>query len=118
MIGGKRTLHFLKFGAGAENPGAARRLARQAEATGLFASLSYVTGDEFFSRWPEFALHRSFVEAAARGWGYWLWKSVLVRTYMDRIKDGEVLVSFDAGCEILPPEQEAAFDALRLSEQP
>src|SRR5260370_10530086 len=99
MIGGKRTLHFMKCGAGAENPGAARRLARQAEATGLFASLSYVTGDEFFSRWPEFALHRSFVEAAARGWGDWLWKSFLCRDFIDRIKDVVDLVSFYARCE-------------------
>jgi hypothetical protein len=98
----KRQLHFLTFGAGAGNPGAARRLARQAEATGLFASLSYETGDEIFSRWPEFALHRPFVEANVRGWGYWIWKPFLIKTYLDRIKAGEALVYFDAGCEILP----------------
>jgi hypothetical protein len=105
-VGVKRSLHFLTFGAGAEHPGAARRLARQAEATGLFASVSCITGREIFSRWPEFALHRSFVEANPHGWGYWLWKPFLVRSYMDRMKDGEALIYFDAGCEILPQNKE------------
>lgn len=102
MKASNRTLHFLAFGAGADNPGAAQRIASQAKATRLFSSVSLVTGDEIFSHWPEFAVHRSFIEKNARGWGYWIWKPFLIKTCLEGIKDGEALVYFDAGCEILP----------------
>jgi hypothetical protein len=102
MSRNRREIHFLTFGGGANWPGAARRLTNQAKATGLFASTSSETGNDFFLRWPEFALHRPFIDANARGWGYWIWKPFLVRSYMHRIKDGEVIFYLDAGCEILP----------------
>jgi hypothetical protein len=93
--------HFLTFGGGSAWPHAARRLASQAQATGLFETVSVETGNEIFERWPEFAEHRPFVEANPRGWGYWLWKPFLLRSYLRRIQDGELLFYLDAGFEIL-----------------
>jgi hypothetical protein len=93
--------HFLTFGAGDTWPNAARRLARQAEATGLFSNVTVETGDEIFYNWPEFTAHRAFIEANPRGWGYWIWKPFLIRSHMRKLKARDVLFYLDAGFEIV-----------------
>src|SRR6476646_303147 len=95
-------VHFVTFGAGQEWPQAAERLARQARATRIFASISVETGDTIFDRYPEFRRHASFVQANPRGWGYWLWKPFLIQQHLRRLPDGAVLLYLDAGCEIFP----------------
>jgi hypothetical protein len=96
-----RRLHFLTFGAGFENPGAARRLARQAQSTHLFNTVSCIAGEDIFSKWPEFSRHKPFIEANPRGWGYWLWKPFIIKEHLKQLRPDEGLVYFDAGCEIL-----------------
>lgn len=61
-----------------------------------------MTGDEIYSCLPELETHRSFISSNPRGWGYWVWKPLLIKSYLSKIKDGEALIYFDAGCEILP----------------
>jgi len=91
----------LTFGAGGSWPDAAVRLARQAEATGLFSSVNVETGDEIFDRHPSFRAHEDFVRNNPRGWGYWLWKPFLIQQYLERIPEGDLLLYLDAGCEVL-----------------
>ena len=102
MMAATGDFHFVTFGAGQEWPQAAERLARQARATRIFASISVETGDTIFDRYPEFRRHASFVQANPRGWGYWLWKPFLIQQHLRRLPDGAVLLYLDAGCEIFP----------------
>src|SRR6266481_3698212 len=88
-------IHFLTFGAGDTWPEAARRLGDQARSTAMFSSVSVEIGDESFSRWPEFKQHREFVEKNPRGWGYWLWKPFLIRSYFRSLKEGDILLYLD-----------------------
>jgi len=94
-------IHFLTFGAGDTWPEAARRLGDQARSTGMFSTVSVETGDEIFSRWPEFKQHREFVEKNPRGWGYWLWKPFLIRSYFRSLKEDDILLYLDAGFELV-----------------
>lgn len=111
MSSGPRKTVFLTFGGGKTWPEAARRLQKQAEATGIFDEVFAETSDEFFTANPDFSQHRVFIESNARGWGYWIWKPFLILKYMNRLKDGDIIFYLDAGCEILP-ENSAKFEPL------
>lgn len=102
---------FLTFGGGKTWPDAARRLKKQAEATGVFDDVFAETSDTFFADNPSFSHHQPFIESNARGWGYWIWKPFLILKYMDRLKDGDIIFYLDAGCEILP-ENSAKFEPM------
>jgi len=108
MSSGPRRTVFLTFGGGKTWPDAARRLKKQAEATGIFDAVFLETSDEFFSENPDFSHHRPFIESNARGWGYWIWKPFLLLKYINRLKEGDIIFYLDAGCEILP-ENSAQF---------
>ena len=41
-----------------------------------------------------------FIEKNKRGYGYWLWKSYIIKKTMDMMKDGDILLYLDSGCEI------------------
>ena len=99
---------FLTFGGGKTWPNAARRLNKQAGATGIFDGLFIETSENFFAKNPEFLQHRSFVEANPKGWGYWIWKPFLLLKYLNQLRDGDMIIYLDAGCEILP-ENRAEF---------
>jgi len=111
MSFGSRRTAFLTFGGGKTWPDAARRLQKQAEATGVFDEVFGETSDEFFAANPAFSQHRAFIESNPRGWGYWIWKPFLILKYMERLNPGDILLYLDAGCEILP-ENSAKFEPL------
>lgn len=111
MSSGPRRTVFLTFGGGKTWPDAARRLQKQAEATGMFDDVFAETSDAFFADHPDFAAHRAFIERNARGWGYWIWKPFLILKYLDRLAEGDIIFYLDAGCEILP-ENRAKFEPL------
>jgi len=111
MSSDSKKIVFLTFGGGKTWPDAARRLAKQAQATGIFDEVFAETSDTFFEDNPDFSRHRAFIESNARGWGYWIWKPFLVLKYMNRLRDGDILFYLDAGCEILP-ENRAKFEPL------
>ena len=102
---------FLTFGGGKTWPDAARRLQQQARATGVFDDVFAETSETFFADNPDFAAHRAFIEANARGWGYWIWKPFLILKYMNRLNPDDIIFYLDAGCEILP-ENRAQFAPL------
>ena len=111
MSTGPRRKVFLTFGGGKTWPDAARRLQKQAQATGMFDDAFAETSDAFFADNPDFAPHRAFIEGNARGWGYWIWKPFLILKYMNRLDAGDIIFYLDAGCEILP-ENRAEFEPL------
>lgn len=42
----------------------------------------------------------AFIHANPRGYGYWLWKPLMIRALLDRLEDGAFLVYADGGCEL------------------
>ena len=93
--------HFITFGAGHKNYlYAGQRLTQQAKNTKLFDSvgmysLSHLQQDKLF--WNK---HHSFISKNPRGFGFWLWKSYIIKKKMDQMKDGDILLYLDVGCEI------------------
>ena len=92
---------FISFGGGP--PGgidAVKRIVRQATNINLFDKLIGYT-DKDLKEDPEFwPKHGKFIVKNRRGYGYWLWKPYLIKKTMEQLKDGDVLLYCDAGCEI------------------
>lgn len=44
--------------------------------------------------------YHSFYEQNPRGYGYWIWKSYFIRRTLGNLKNEDILVYLDAGCEI------------------
>ncbi len=50
--------------------------------------------------WSDTDLH--FIENNPHGFGYWLWKPIIINSVLNSMNDGEILVYLDGGCEISP----------------
>ena len=42
--------------------------------------------------------HGNFIENNKRGYGYWLWKSYIVKKQLELMKEGDILLYADSGC--------------------
>lgn len=97
---------FLTFGGTAESSkdrqnyhAAVGRLCSQARATGYFDKVIGLTdadlrGDPYFSK-----EHVQWCDKT-RGFGYWIWKSYVIKKTMETLSDGDTLFYADCGCEI------------------
>lgn len=93
--------YFITFGGGGINYiEATNRIVNQAKSIELFDIIIGYTdkdlkNDKFF--WNK---HSKFIKNNKRGYGYWLWKPYLIKKTMDMMKDGDILLYLDCGCEI------------------
>ena len=95
-------LHLITFGGGNfAYRRSARRLSLQAEASGLFKTVTKVT-DKSFRRYCALAWqqHQDFMLSTGKGFGYWLWKPIILEQRLNEIPLNDVLVYVDAGCEL------------------
>lgn len=44
--------------------------------------------------------HKTFIQNNARGYGYWLWKPIVILKRMQVEKEGDIIIYADAGCGI------------------
>lgn len=84
----------------------------QANNLQLFDKLIFYT-DEYLKNDKIFWTHHSrFIENNKRGYGYWLWKSYIIKKTMENMKNGDVLLYLDCGCEIDNNKKELIRDYL------
>jgi hypothetical protein len=92
--------HFITFGSHGNFIDAANRLGAQVKASGLFNTITVVTGDDLKRDVTFWKTHKSFIESNPRGYGYWIWKSYIIKQQMDKLKNGDLLLYLDCGCEL------------------
>ena len=92
---------FITFGGPTLNyHGAVARICEQAKSFALFDSIIGYTDADLKNDTEFWRLHGSFIENNGRGYGYWLWKSYLNYKTINEIKEGDIVVYADAGCEL------------------
>lgn len=93
--------YFLTFSGGAKNYyDAGIRIMNQARNIKLFDSLIHITDNDLKNDpefWPK---HSQFIENNKIGYGYWIWKPYIIKKTMEKLKDNDILLYCDAGCEI------------------
>lgn len=80
---------------------AAARLTRQARKSNLFNHVIAVTDIGRRTPWHSiFRDHEFLFTNGNRGYGYWLWKPLLINYILQRLPKSDLLVYLDAGCEL------------------
>ena len=93
--------HFITFGSGNSSYiDAGKRLTDQAKQTQLFDLVEFFTIENLKKDPVFWNKHQRFIINNKRGFGYWLWKSYIVKKKMEQMKDGDILLYLDCGCEI------------------
>jgi hypothetical protein len=93
--------YFITFGGGGQNYiDATNRINNQAQNTNLFDKTIIYT-DKYLENDKKFwNIHSIFIKNNKRGYGYWLWKPYIILKTMNTMKNGDILLYADAGCEI------------------
>lgn len=94
-------IHFITFGDKKKCYKSACRLVEQINDTELFDTSEALNEEILIERYPHFQKHMPFIEKyRTRGFGCWLWKSFCVYHKLMELKENDILVYFDGGCEI------------------
>jgi hypothetical protein len=94
-------VYFISFGGPSnEYHNTLKRICGEAQKFAIFTKILgfteiYLKNDvEFWNT------HGRFIESNPRGYGYWLWKSYLVKNQLRSMNEGDVLIYADAGCTL------------------
>lgn len=74
------------------------RISRQAANAGVFSKIGNYSPDDLESiASPQ---DRTFIEANRRGFGYWLWKPIIILDFLEKNPEIEAVLYADAGCDL------------------
>lgn len=94
------SIKFITFGSHANHIEAANRLIKQANESEVFDETILYTAEDLKNDQIFWNQHSEFILNNKRGYGYWLWKPYLIKKTIEQMKDGDILLYADAGCEI------------------
>lgn len=99
--------HFITFGAGdSKYIQAGNRLCNQAAQCKIFDKIELYGSQHLQYNRDFWTKHHKFIQKNNRGYGYWIWKPFLIQQKMANMKDGDILLYLDSGCEIDTNKQE------------
>lgn len=94
------TIVFISFGSHCEYIDAGHRLINQAKQLNIFSE-TILYSPEYLQKDLEFwSKHGTFISNNSRGYGYWLWKSYIIKKTMENMADNDILLYLDCGCEV------------------
>jgi len=92
---------FITFSGGGQNYiDAGNRLINQALNLKLFDEVKLYTDEDLKNDLEFWTKHKDFIINNKRGYGYWLWKPYIIKKTMAQMKDGDILLYLDCGCEL------------------
>jgi hypothetical protein len=95
------TKTFISFGGPTENyHNSVKRISEEAHKLHFFDNIHCFTEIDLKNDTDFWSKHGDFIESNVRGYGYWLWKSYLIKQQMDKMNENDILVYADAGCQI------------------
>jgi len=107
------TLTFLTFGSHDNYIRAGKRLIKEVESLNIFHETILYTSDDLKYDDNFWNKHQTFVNDNKRGYGYWLWKPYIIKKTMEKMKDGDILLYLDCGCEINSDEKDYLNECIK-----
>ena len=95
-----KTLFVTFGGPGINFHNAVKRICNEARELNCFDILVNLTDIDIKNDKEFYNKHGTFLEKNKRGYGYWLWKSYIVKTQLEAMNENDILVYADAGCSI------------------
>jgi len=93
-------IKFITFGSHENYIEAGNRLIKQAESLNIFTECILYTPDYLEKDKDFWSQHNTFINNNKRGYGYWLWKSFIIKKTMEGMNEGDILLYLDCGCEL------------------
>jgi hypothetical protein len=94
-------IYFLTFGGPTENYHyAVKRICSEATNFKIFDYIIGKTDNDLKNDEIFWSKHKDFIENNKRGYGYWLWKSYLVKKQLEQLNDNDILLYADSGCHL------------------
>ena len=93
---------FITFGSHGNYIDAGHRLINQAKRMNMFGETILYTPKYLQTDSKFWTNHKDFIGNNRRGYGYWLWKSYVIKRTMENMADGDILLYLDCGCELTP----------------
>ena len=94
------TCIFITFASHGNYIDAGKRLLKQANDINLFTKTILYTPENLKEDTEFWNKHSAFINMNKRGYGYWLWKSYIIKKTMENMNEGDILLYLDCGCEI------------------
>jgi hypothetical protein len=91
---------FITFGSHLNYIEAGNRLIKQINNLKIFTETKLYTSNDLEKDKNFWDKHKTFIKNNKRGYGYWLWKPYIIKKTIENMKDGDILLYFDCGCEI------------------
>jgi hypothetical protein len=97
----------------------AERLINQAKSLNLFDKIILYTDEDLKNDIEFYNQHSIFINKPKeigwnRGYGYWIWKSHIIKKTMEQMKDNDILLYLDCGCEIDIVKKEKIIHSFNL----
>jgi len=108
---------FITFGSHGGYIDAAVRLTNQANTFQLFTNNIAYTGKYLQLDKPFWKQHGHFIKNNKRGFGYWIWKPYLILKTINQMKDGDILLYLDCGCELDFSEKKYLIEYIEIVKQ-
>jgi len=93
-------IKFITFGSHDNYIDAAKRLVKQAKTLNIFTETILYTPEYLQNNIDFWNAHSDFIDKNKRGYGYWLWKSFIIKKTMENMNNGDILLYLDCGCEL------------------
>jgi glutaredoxin-related protein len=105
---------FITFGSHNNYIEAANRLINQAKQMNMFTEIILYT-PEYLQKDSEFwNNHGDFINKNKRGYGYWLWKSYIIKKTMENMNDDDILLYLDCGCELGLDKKDKLLECINI----
>jgi hypothetical protein len=93
--------YFITFGGPSKKfHESVKRIKREAEELEIYDKIIGYTDKELKEKNKFWKKHGNFIESNPRGYGYWLWKSFLIKETLKEMENDDILVYADAGCSL------------------
>ena len=90
-------IHLVSFGSGKFKK-SIERIREQAIASGFFTDLHCIKSSDLPIGYR--IKYFRYLNKRTRGYGYWMWKSYIIKKVFDQMEKDDILVYVDAGCTI------------------
>jgi hypothetical protein len=95
--------YFITFGGPTENyHNAVKRICKEAQDLRVFHEVIGKTDLDLKNDKDFWDKQSKFIENNKRGYGYWLWKSYIVLSQLEKMNDNDILLYCDSGCHLNP----------------
>ena len=107
-------INFITFGSHDNYIDAGIRLINQASDLKIFNDIKLYSKDDLESDINFWNKNKDFIINNPRGFGYWIWKPYLIKKSMDQMKDNDILLYLDCGCEIDVNEKDYFLECIEV----